>query len=299
MVYKYGDTIRLKDDVMPQLSLDAETFFNLPDEEDEYVRECNNGNGSKIKTYWGLPETAFETDMGYVYLNSEYAKRFVWGVDAVIRIHDDFGGYEYDRLNINVAFDPEGVVNSGAFCSFVNWCDIVTEECDNTKKDFKKDIGAVIEKKGDNDMAGTNRRVVHKEFGAGEIDRIGLFGNRHVVFVRFDGSSSESKPVLKGDLMPEEAIVDRSAENLIPKQKDEDMGKNGIDDTERKLAHIKEMERIQADKLADLNEIENMSNETLVDEFEILIRNGAGHGYRRVLFMKRDMVKRMNRGDHL
>jgi hypothetical protein len=298
MSYKYGDTIRLKDGVMPQLSLDAETFFNLPDEEDDNVVECNNGNGGKIKTYWGLPESAFETDMGYVYLKSEYAKRFVWGVDAVIGIHDDFGGCEYDRLNINVAFDPEGVVNSGAFCSFVNECDIVTEECDNITKDLEKDIGAVIEQKGDSDMTGMNKRVVHKEFGAGEIDRIGLFGNRHVVFVRFDGSSSESKPVLKGDLMPEEAIVYRRAENLVPKQK-EDKGRDGIDDTERKLAHEKEMDRIQSDRLAELNEIENMSNEILVDEFELLIRNGAGHGYRRIVFMKREMIRRMDRGDHL
>jgi hypothetical protein len=28
-------------------------------------------------------------------------------------------------------------------------------------------------------MTGTNGRVVHKEFGAGEIDRVGLFGNQH------------------------------------------------------------------------------------------------------------------------
>lgn len=140
MAYKYGNIIRLKEGVRPQMSLDVETFFNLSDEDYESCNEfdgckdCsksnngnkgNNDNDDKIKTYWGLPEDAFETDdMGYVYLKSEYAKRLVWGVDDVTRIHDDFGWYEYDRLNINVAFDPEGVVNCGAFCSFVNGCDI-------------------------------------------------------------------------------------------------------------------------------------------------------------------------------
>lgn len=145
-------------------------------------------------------------------------------------------------------------------------------------------------------MAGTNRRVVHKEFGAGEIDRIGLFGNQHVVFVRFDSSSSESIPVLRSDLMLEEAIVDKSVEGIVSGHNN---GRNEVDDEERKLAHIKEMERIQADALAEAKDIENMSNETLVDEFEYLIRNGAGPGYRRVVFMKRDMVKRMDRRVHL
>lgn len=114
MTFKYGDIITLKDGAKPQMSLDAETFFNLPDDEN-----------AKIKTYWSLPEEAFETDdMGCVYLKSEYAKRLRWGVDAVIKIHDDFGGYEYDRLNINVAYDPEGDVNAGAFCSFVDDGDV-------------------------------------------------------------------------------------------------------------------------------------------------------------------------------
>lgn len=140
-MYKYGDIIRLKEGAMPQLSLDAETFFNLPDEKDDKVGEYNDCNDVKTKTYWGLPESAFETDgMGSVYLKSEYAKRLVWSVDAVIRVHDDFGVCEYDRLNINVAFDSEGVVNCGAFCSFVDECDIATEEFDIEKKNFKKDI---------------------------------------------------------------------------------------------------------------------------------------------------------------
>lgn len=86
-----------------------------------------------------MPESAFETDdMGFVYLKSEYAKRFVWGVDDVVGIVDDLGRHEYDRLNINVAFDSEGIVNAGAFCSFVNEDDIDTAKCDNIMKNFKE-----------------------------------------------------------------------------------------------------------------------------------------------------------------
>ncbi len=67
MKLKYGDTIRLKDGVKPQMSLDAETFFSLIDDKD-----------AEVKTYWSLPEDAFETDdMGFVYLKSEYAKKLV------------------------------------------------------------------------------------------------------------------------------------------------------------------------------------------------------------------------------
>lgn len=147
MSYRYGDIIRLKEGVMPQMSLDVDTFFNLSDEESDNIEnndnsnesnkgnDCNRCNNSKVKTYWGLPEDAFETDdMGYVYLKSEYAKRLVWGVDDVTRIYDDFGGYGYDRLNINVAFDQEGVVNSGAFCSFVNDDDVDNTDCDDVSK---------------------------------------------------------------------------------------------------------------------------------------------------------------------
>lgn len=114
MAFKYGDIIRLKDGVIPQMSLDAETFFNLVDDEN-----------AEIKTYWGLPVDAFETDdMGFVYLKSEYAKKLVWGVDSVVEINDDIGKFEYNRLNINVAYDPDGIVNCGAFCSWINEDDI-------------------------------------------------------------------------------------------------------------------------------------------------------------------------------
>ncbi len=112
MKFKYGDIIRLKEDAKPQLTLDAETFLGLVDDEK-----------ADVKTYWSLPENAFDIDdMGFVYLKSEYASKLVWGVDAVI---------EEDgvcRLNINVAYDTEGDVNCGAFCS---WVDCNEVECNS------------------------------------------------------------------------------------------------------------------------------------------------------------------------
>lgn len=165
-------------------------------------------------------------------------------------------------------------------------------------------VGTILEKKEDikgyDDMTGTNRRVTCKEFGAGEIISFGHFGQLSIAFVKFDGSSLDGTFVLVDDLKPE--ITDKNDQKLNAKQEDRESGNNGtvkIDDTERKLAHAKELERIQADALAEAKEIEDMSNETLVEEFEHLIRNGAGPGYRRVVFMKREMTRRMNRGDHL
>ena len=138
MTYKHGDIIKLKEGVRPQMSLDMKTFFNLSDEYTCGHNDCRNDDSGKVKTYWGLPESAFETDgMEYVYLKSEYAKGLVWCVDDVTRIYDGFGGYEFYRLNINVAFDPEGTVSCGAFCSFVNDGDIVTKECDNINENLK------------------------------------------------------------------------------------------------------------------------------------------------------------------
>jgi hypothetical protein len=147
----------------------------------------------------------------------------------------------------------------------------------------------------------TVRRVVCKEFGAGELIRTGYFGKLHTAFVKFDGSSLDGTFVLVEDLGPE--IINEGNPDIKTKNKDkgENMSKidDVVNDTERKLESAKELESIQADALAEAKEIEDMDNITLVDEFERLIRNGAGHGYRRVVFMKKEMLKRMNRGDIL
>lgn len=148
-------------------------------------------------------------------------------------------------------------------------------------------------------MTETNKRVVHEEFGAGEIVGMGYFGQLPVASVRFDDPSFDGKLVLLEDLKPE---INENGEVKVELQ-DKNKGKGKIDDkvsdAERKLAHEKEMERIQAEGIALAKEIGDMSNETLIEEFERLIRNGAGPGYREVVFMKRDMLRRMDRGDHL
>jgi len=46
-----------------------------------------------------------------------------------------------------------------------------------------------------------------------------------------------------------------------------------------------------------LKEIEEMSNESLVEAFEFNVRHGAGHNHRSVVFMKREVLKRMNKKD--
>lgn len=58
----------------------------------------------------------------------------------------------------------------------------------------------------------------------------------------------------------------------------------------------RKLEKIRAEGLKEVREIEEMSDGTLVEAFEHLIRNGAGPGFRRVVFMKREMLKRMEKG---
>jgi hypothetical protein len=54
-----------------------------------------------------------------------------------------------------------------------------------------------------------------------------------------------------------------------------------------------EMRMARADVLADT--IKNMGNELILDEFEKLIRIGAGHDYQGVIYMKREILRRMDR----
>jgi hypothetical protein len=165
------------------------------------------------------------------------------------------------------------------------------KECGNVKEELKE--------KRDDSMTETNKRVVHEAFGAGEIVGMGYFGRLSVASVRFDDHSFDGKLVLLEELKPE---INKNGEVKVERQ-DGDKGKGKIDDkvsdTERKLAHEKEMERIQAEGIALAKEIGDMSNETLIDGFGSLIRNGAGPGYRGVIFMKREILRRMDRGDHL
>ncbi len=76
-------------------------------------------------------------------------------------------------------------------------------------------------------------------------------------------------------------------------------GENEIDVTKRKLTHAEEMERIREDSLAEAKEIEGMSDEILIEKFEYLIRSGAGPDYRRIVFMRKELLRRINKGYNL
>ena len=101
-----GKTIMLKEGVSPVLSLDEDTFLSQYEENDDF---------------WGLPIQAFDIEMGMVQLLPEYAVKYVWTVDDEIDTEDD--GI-IDRLNIAVAYDPNGIINPGSFCSYIDIEDI-------------------------------------------------------------------------------------------------------------------------------------------------------------------------------
>lgn len=138
----------------------------------------------------------------------------------------------------------------------------------------KVSVGDVLEHKGDGEKSG--ERVFHEEHGTGNITFYTYIGPKPIYYIMFDG-------------IEDEVIIDRDDPKLRFEKEYE----------KRKLEHANELEMIQADAQVLAKEIEDMTNETLVVEFEHLIRNGAGPGYRRVMFMKKEMLKRMNRGDHL
>lgn len=54
---------------------------------------------------------------------------------------------------------------------------------------------------------------------------------------------------------------------------------------------------LQEELRKDADTIIQMDNNTLIDEFEELVRRGAGPGLFRVIWMRREIIRRMNRGD--
>lgn len=119
------------------------------------------------------------------------------------------------------------------------------------------------------------RRVVHKNYGAGEIIDRAFIGLVPITYVKFD-------------LQKEDMLVPDS--ELEPEIK-----KLEIDnDPDRREAREKELGEIRANSLAELREIEGMNNETLIEGFEHTVRHGAGPTDRRVVFMKREILKRIN-----
>lgn len=124
---------------------------------------------------------------------------------------------------------------------------------------------------------GENRRVVHKQYGAGEILEHTFIGPAPVAVVKFDSEEDEMF-VAENELSPEIPEKERKESNVE------------IDDELQK-----ELDEIRAAGLKEAKEIEKMNDETLLEAFEHLIRNGAGPGFRGVVFMKREMLKRMKK----
>ncbi len=54
---------------------------------------------------------------------------------------------------------------------------------------------------------------------------------------------------------------------------------------------------LQEELKKEVKVIEQMDNETLIDAFEDLLRKGAGPGVFKLIWVKREIMRRMNRGD--
>lgn len=128
------------------------------------------------------------------------------------------------------------------------------------------------------------KRVIHEEYGIGVITLCTYIGPTPIFYIKFDGSTDE-------------IILDRDDPKL--KLQDENKSVHDVDDAQRKLDHEKELEMIQADALKEANELKDMDNKTLVEELLRLIRDGAGHDYRRLVFTKKEILRRMDRGENL
>ncbi len=129
----------------------------------------------------------------------------------------------------------------------------------------KISVGDILEHKRNGGKPG--ERVVHKDHGAGEITLSTYIGPKEIFYIKFDS-------------LDDEIIIDR----YDPKLKFEY-------DIKREQAHFA--------ALAEAKEVENLDNEALVEKFERLIREGAGPDYCVVVSIKRELIRRMNRGDHL
>lgn len=56
-------------------------------------------------------------------------------------------------------------------------------------------------------------------------------------------------------------------------------------------------DELQEELKKEVKVIEQMDNGTLIDAFEDFVRKGAGHDVFKLIWMKREMMRRMDRGD--
>ena len=145
----------------------------------------------------------------------------------------------------------------------------------------------------------SGRRVVHDELGPGDAIDYGFCGHVSVVSVRFD-RTGDIIIVEECSLMPD--IGGEDAKSRKVGKSDEESGEVKKDSESEVVKKHKEefeieLEKIRVEALEYAKEIEEMNDETLIEAFEFNIRQGAGPDARSVVFMKREVLKRMNKKD--
>lgn len=155
-----------------------------------------------------------------------------------------------------------------------------------------------------------NRRVVHEQYGAGEIREHTFIGLSPVTIVKFD-SQDDDIFVLEHELRPETSekgkdntkccfstFIDEETMTCSPDGEFDFHGWPIKECPKLPTCDIikeknKEISELRTAGLKEAKEIEDMNDATLVEAFENIMRNGAGPGVRRVVFIKREMLKRM------
>ncbi len=126
------------------------------------------------------------------------------------------------------------------------------------------------------------KRVIHEEHGTGVITLCTYIGPKPIFYVKFDG-------------LTDEIILDGDDPKLRFEEGNKSIGEE--DEVIRKLNRENELKLIQTEALVEANELQDMDNETLLIEFEGILRGGAGHGYRRLVFAKKEILRRMDKGN--
>ena len=116
----------------------------------------------------------------------------------------------------------------------------------------------------------SGKRVIHDEYGPGEVTLYTYVGPKPVVCVRFDG-------------LVDEVLLDRDD----PKLK-EQMEENNIVDDDHMISGIK-----------GYDDVAEMDSEILIKAFEDLVRKCAGSCYVKVVWMRKEIMRRIGRGEHL
>lgn len=116
----------------------------------------------------------------------------------------------------------------------------------------------------------SGKRVVHEDYGPGEIVLYTYLGDKPAVQVRFDKLVDEV--VVAED---DQKLREQKEENKVFRNDDITSGIRSYDD------------------------VENMDSEILVKGFEGIVREGVGPDYVKVVWMRKEIMRRIGRGEHL